>query len=62
MENYVGAGQATDDNMIRPFRFAYWINKDTNTHSEYVILIFCTATVVMRTHLNITLYLHGLSC
>ena len=34
--------------------FACWIIKATNTHSEYVILNFCTATVVTRTRLNVT--------
>jgi hypothetical protein len=31
--------QATDENVIRCMRIAYWIPKATNTHSEYVILI-----------------------
>ena len=32
---------------IRPMRIAYMITKDTNTHSEYVIIIgFSAATVV----------------
>ena len=40
-----------------------WIPKATNTHSEYVIFIaFSTATVVARTLLNVTLYVHCLSC
>jgi hypothetical protein len=32
------AGGATDGNVRRRMRFAYWITKATNTHSEYVIL------------------------
>ena len=39
MEKYGRAGQATDDNIIRRMRFACWITKATDTHSEYVILI-----------------------
>jgi hypothetical protein len=39
VENYCRAGQATDDNIIRRMRFAFWIDKATETHSEYVILI-----------------------
>ena len=39
MEKYGRAGQATDDNIIRRMRFACWITKTTDTHSEYVILI-----------------------
>jgi hypothetical protein len=31
--------QATDDNIIRRMRFACWITKAIDTHSEYVILI-----------------------
>jgi hypothetical protein len=27
------------DNMIRRMRFACWVTKTTNTHSEYVILV-----------------------
>ena len=33
------ARQATDENTIWRMRFAYWIAKATDTHSEYVILI-----------------------
>jgi hypothetical protein len=33
------AGQATDDSIIWRTRFACWITKATDTHSEYVILI-----------------------
>jgi hypothetical protein len=36
---YGTARQATDDNIIQRMRFAYWITKATDTHSEYVILI-----------------------
>ena len=32
-------GQATGDSIIRRMRFAYWITKAADTHSEYVILI-----------------------
>ena len=34
-------GQAIDSNVIRRMRFARWITKATNTHSEYVILNAC---------------------
>ena len=36
MEKYVTPGQATDDNTIRPMRFACWTNKATFTQSGYV--------------------------
>jgi hypothetical protein len=55
--------QATDDNIIRLMRYACWITKATNTHPEYVILnCSTTATMVARTHLSVTLYVHCLSC
>jgi hypothetical protein len=43
-------------------RFACWITKAADTHSEYVILIaFSTATVVTRTHLSVVLYVRSVS-
>jgi hypothetical protein len=33
------ACKATDNNIIRRMRFACWINKVTDTHSEYITLI-----------------------
>ena len=39
MEKYVRHGHVTDDNITRHMRFACWIPKATNTHSEYVIFI-----------------------
>jgi len=46
---------------ILRMRIACWITKTTNTHSEYVILIvFPRPTVVTRTRLNVTLYVHCL--
>ena len=36
---YSTTGLATDENIIRRMRFAYWVPKVANTHSEYVILI-----------------------
>jgi hypothetical protein len=63
VENYSTARQVTDDNIILFMRFACWITKATDTHSEYVILIaFHTATMVTWTRLNVTLYVHPLSC
>jgi hypothetical protein len=57
---YCAAGQPIDDNLIRSMRFACWMTKAANTHSEYVIL-FPSATVVTRTRLNIT-FIRTLSC
>jgi hypothetical protein len=39
VEKYGRARQATDDNIIRRMRFACWITKATDTHSQHVILI-----------------------
>ena len=55
VENYGTVGQATDYNTTWYMRFACWINKATNTHSEYVILTawqrqqrFCKRFAILR--------------
>jgi hypothetical protein len=58
VENYGTARQATGDNIIRRMRFACWINKATDTHSEYVYM----ATMVTQKHLSVRLYVYCLSC
>ena len=40
LEKYGTARRATDGNIIQRMRFACWITKATDTHSEYVILHF----------------------
>jgi len=48
---------------IRRMRIAFWTHKDKNTHSQYVTFIaFSTPTIVTRTRLTVTLYVHRLSC
>jgi hypothetical protein len=42
METSGRAIQATDGNIIRRMRFAYWVTKDTGAHSEYVIFVAFT--------------------
>ena len=60
VEIYCTAGQATAWQYGRT-RSACWIPKATNTHSEYVITCFFSiATMVGRTHLNVTSYVHCL--
>ena len=55
VQKYSRAGQAADDNTIRPMHFACWVTKATDTHPEYVILFaFSTITLVMRTRLDVT--------
>ena len=39
VEKYCTPGQATDDNIIWRMRFAFWLTKAKDIHSEYVILI-----------------------
>jgi len=39
VEEYGTARQATEATVIRPMRYACWITKATDTHSEYVVLI-----------------------
>jgi hypothetical protein len=43
-------------------RFTSRIPQATNTHSEYVTLVFPTATTVARTLLHVTPIVHCLSC
>jgi len=63
VEKYGRAGQAKDNNIIGRMRFAGWITRTTKTPSECIILIdFFTTTMVTRTHLSVTLYVHCLFC
>jgi hypothetical protein len=39
VQKYGTNGVTADDNIMRRMRLASWINKATNTHSEFVILI-----------------------
>jgi len=39
LKSIAGAWQATGDSITRRMRFAYWIMKATDTHSEYVIYL-----------------------
>jgi len=40
VEKYDTIKQAADDSIIRRTHIACWITKATDTHSEYVILIY----------------------
>jgi hypothetical protein len=40
VEKYGTAKQATEENKIRRMRFACWMTKATDTHSDYVIVLF----------------------
>ena len=56
------AGQAMGDNIIWHMRVACWITKATNTLRVCNTYCFSTATIVARTHLNVTLYVHCMYC
>jgi hypothetical protein len=57
------ARQATDDNITRRMRFACWITKATDTHSEYVILIVFPRQHWLRERASILRsHIHYLSC
>jgi len=45
-------------------RIVCWIPKATDTHTQRTCNIYCfyNAPVVVRTRLNVTLYVHSLSC
>jgi hypothetical protein len=61
VEEYVTARQATHDTITRRMRFACWITKATDTHSEYVILIAFPRQQWLREHSSmLRLYLHCL--
>jgi hypothetical protein len=62
VEKYGTARQATDDNIIRRMRIACWITKATDTLGMCNTYCFCAATIVSPARLNITLYVHCLSC
>ena len=63
MEKHGRARQATDDNIIRRMRFACWITKATDTHSEYVILTAFQRQQCLRESVSmLRLYVHCLSC
>ena len=39
MQKHDTAGQATDENIMGRMRFTCWINKATDTHREYAIMV-----------------------
>jgi hypothetical protein len=45
-------------------RVAFWVNEATNTHTHTICNThyFSTATMVARTLISVTLYVHYLSC
>jgi len=58
MDRYYRTGQATDDNMAH----AHYMLCKQGCKRTLRICNTSTATVVSRTHLSVTLYVHYLSC
>ena len=57
-KKYGTVRQATDDIIIRRMRFACWITKATDKHSEYVNThCFSMATMFTPMRLTVTLYI-----
>jgi hypothetical protein len=56
VEKYGRATQATDGNIIRRMRFACWITKATDTHSECVIFITFPLQQWLRQRASIVRY------
>jgi len=47
--------EVTDGSITWRVRFAYWVSKATNTHSEYVILTAFHRATITRTLFGVTL-------
>jgi hypothetical protein len=63
VEKYGRARQAIDDNIIWRMRFACWITKATDIHSEYAILIAFPRQQCLRERApSLMLYVHCLFC
>jgi hypothetical protein len=59
VEKYGRARQDTDDNIIRRMRFACWISKATDTHSENVIRIAFPLQQWLRERASVLLYTYS---
>jgi hypothetical protein len=56
------AGEAKDDNIARCTRFACWISKATDAFRIFNAYCTSTSKVVTRNYVNVTSYIHCLSC
>jgi hypothetical protein len=62
-KKYGKARQATDDNIIGGMRIVCWINRATDTHSEYEVPISFPQQRWLRERASMSfLYVHCLSC
>ena len=55
-------GTAKDDNIIRRRRFARWIPKAKDTHSEYVLLIVFPRQQSLRERTSVCLAIAQMEC
>jgi hypothetical protein len=60
VEKYGRDEQVTDGYIVGRMRFACWINKTTNTRSEYVILMASARQPLTRKCLNVAFYVYCL--
>ena len=58
MEKYGRSREATDDNVIRPLRFACLITKATDINSEYVMLIAFPLQHQLHKHTSLLGYMY----
>ena len=61
MENYGRDRQATGGNIMRGMRITCWINKSTDTHYSYFLMLI-HATLVTWTRLSVTFYVYFPCC
>jgi len=61
METYGTVGLATDDRIIRCMCCTCWINKATDTYSEYVIFIDFRRQQWLREHASMLLWYYSVS-
>ena len=58
MEEYGTAGQATDDNTLCRMRFACWITKAKERHSQYITFIAIPWQKVLRERASLLRYIY----
>jgi hypothetical protein len=56
VEKYGTARQTTDDSTMWRMRFAWWITKAKDTHSEYVIHVAFPQPELLGEHASVLIY------
>jgi hypothetical protein len=63
VEKYFTDRHGTDDNKIRQLRFAFWLDKDIDTNSEYALFIaFPYQQYLGKLATMLRLYVRCLNC